>query len=206
MFDKSHTSSESAVQAGSSTTITIEQLGKEIVARIEAGDRAKTMADDRYRSAGLLLIEVRQRVPVKSLAAFLKDHCAGLSLTRAKELIAIAEGRTTQEEVRAKATARKQKSRANAAAATGRDGHGQSEATSKPTTSTSKPTTSTSKPTTSTSGDTKQPAKGSQQWWFNEAVYFDHHTMALMDDLTFARVMKMFNDKRAERRQRKAAA
>lgn len=199
---------ESAVRAGSSTTITIEQLGKEIVARIEAGDRAKTMADDRYRSAGLLLIEVRQRVPVKSLAAFLKDHCAGLSLTRAKELIAIAEGRTTQEEVRAKATARKQKSRANAAAATGRDGHGQSETTSKPPTSTSKPTTSTttSKPPTSTSGDTKQPAKGSQQWWFNEAVYFDHHTMALMDDLTFARVMKMFNDKRAERRQGKAAA
>jgi len=191
------TQTSNPAQAG--TLLSLDQLGKEIVARIEAGDRSKAMAEDRYRSAGLLLIEARRRVPVKGLAAFLKDHCAGLSLTRAKELVAIAEGRTTQEEVRAKATARKRKSRASAAATTGRDGHGQSGTTSKP-------TTSTSKPTTSTSGDTKQPAKGSQQWHFNEAVYFEKHTMALMDDLTFARVMQMFAAKRAERHQRPAAA
>ena len=86
-------STESAKQAAD---LTIEQLGKEIVARIEAGDRAKTMAEDRYRSAGLLLIEARRRVPVKSLAAFLKDHCAGLLLAHARGLVAIAEGWTNE--------------------------------------------------------------------------------------------------------------
>jgi hypothetical protein len=60
--------------------------------------------------------------------------------------------------------------------------------------------------TSSGSGGTKRPKKDSPEWLFNEAVYFDAHTMAKRDDVTFARVMKMFNDKRVERQQRKAAA
>jgi hypothetical protein len=203
MSDQASTPSDSPAQAG--TTFTIEQLGKEIVARIEAGDRCKAQADDRYRSAGLLLIEARKRVPVKGLAAFLKDHCAGLSLTRAKELIAIAEGRTTQEEVRAKATARQQRHRANEKA-TGRDSHGQSASGTGNGAGPEKPSKPTATKPSTGSGETKQVKKGSPEWLYGEAVYFDKHTMASMDEVTHARVMKMFADSHAQRQQQRQAA
>lgn len=103
-----------APQSGVSAT-PLERLGREIVARIEAGDKAKDRADQMYKSAGLQLIEARNRVP--DFSAFLRDHCDGLGRSRAYELIAIADGRRTTEETRARSRTRAQRSRANKATA-----------------------------------------------------------------------------------------
>ena len=51
-----------------------------------------------YVSAGILLIEAKSSVP--DFSAFLRDHCNGLSRSRAYELIKIAEGKA--EDVRSK--------------------------------------------------------------------------------------------------------
>jgi hypothetical protein len=85
----------------------IEMLGREIVARVAQGDKAKTRSEDMYRSAGLQLIEAKSRVP--DFKAFLRDHCKGLSRSRAYELIAIAGGK--EEEVRSKARERDRRRR-----------------------------------------------------------------------------------------------
>jgi hypothetical protein len=92
----------------------LERLGKNILARIAAGDKAKTKADERYLSAGLQLIEAKSRVT--NFEAFLAEHCNGLSHSRAYELIGIAGGRTTTEEVRAKTNERKKRHRTKTAA------------------------------------------------------------------------------------------
>lgn len=84
--------------ANGGVTATLETLGQEIMARIEAGDTAKDRADHLHKSAGLQLIEARNRVP--DFTAFLREHCNGLSRSRAYELIDIAEGKA--EEVRSK--------------------------------------------------------------------------------------------------------
>jgi hypothetical protein len=86
-------------------------LGREIVARIEAGDKARGRADDMYKSAGLQLIEARARVP--DFSVFLCDHRNGLSRSRAYELIAIAEGKA--DEVRLKNRTRDRRRREKAA-------------------------------------------------------------------------------------------
>lgn len=90
---------------------TLEYIGRDIVARIEAGDKARGRADDMYRSAGLQLIEARNRVA--DFSAFLRQHCKGLSRSRAYELIAIAEGKG--EDVRSNNRARDHRRRNKAA-------------------------------------------------------------------------------------------
>jgi hypothetical protein len=110
---KSVCAATESLSEGGVTVAPLERLGREIVARIEAGDKAKDRADQMYKSAGLQLIEARNRVP--DFSAFLRDHCDSLSRSRAYELMAIAEGRTTTEETRAKSRARAQRSRANKA-------------------------------------------------------------------------------------------
>ncbi len=72
----------------------IETLGKQIVARVAAGDKSKDRADQLYRSAGLQLIEAKNRVP--DFSAFLRDCYNGLSRSRAYELIAIAQGKAAE--------------------------------------------------------------------------------------------------------------
>jgi hypothetical protein len=70
-------------------------------------------------SAGRLLIEVRDRLSNRqAFQDFLRDHCGGLSQSRAYEYIGMAEGRTTADETRAKTNERKHRHRAKKAAGT----------------------------------------------------------------------------------------
>src|ERR1700721_2246602 len=91
-----NTATESASQVF--VSVPLETLGRDIVARVVTGDKVKDKADQMYMSAGLQLIVARSRV--HDFQAFLRDHCGGLSRSRAYELIAIAEGNA--EEVRSK--------------------------------------------------------------------------------------------------------
>lgn len=60
-------------------------------------------------------------------------------------------------------------------------------------------TESKAKPVGSGSGETTQVKKGSQDWLFNESVWFANHTLSKMDDATWERTMEMFRAGRAER-------
>jgi hypothetical protein len=84
-----------------------EQLGRAIIARYHAGLKAEKQANDRFISAGRMLIEAKSRV--SNFKAFLRDHCNGLSHSRAYELIKIANGQI--DEVRAQTNARKRQFR-----------------------------------------------------------------------------------------------
>jgi hypothetical protein len=75
------------------------QLIKAIKARIEKGDQSKDKAEQHYASAGILLNELRDGRSKAEWAELLKTKC-DLSVTRAYELIAIADGRKTVAEVR----------------------------------------------------------------------------------------------------------
>jgi hypothetical protein len=97
----------------------IKRLAAEIMARIKAGETAlaqadlfRQQADDRFVSAGRLLIEVRSRLAnTREFKEFLRDHCAGLSQSRAYEYMNMAKGRTTADETRANANERKRRHR-----------------------------------------------------------------------------------------------
>jgi hypothetical protein len=105
---------QTAVNADQTAVSTpIEMLGKEILARIEAGEKAKSKSDEHFKSAGLQLIEAKGRV--SDFSAFLREHCNGLSRSRAYELIAIGEGKI--DEVRTKTRQRTQRHRAETAKA-----------------------------------------------------------------------------------------
>ena len=78
----------------------LESAGKEIVAHITAGDKAKDKAVEHYKAAGLLLLDVSNKHP-KDFTAFLTRSCAGLGRSRAYELMQMAGGRKTVEQIRA---------------------------------------------------------------------------------------------------------
>ena len=101
---------ESISQAEMSCTavLSIQGLGKQIVALVEAGDKAKSQSIDKFTSAGLLLIEAKSRFP--NFKAFVRDYCNGLSRSRAYELIDRA--RDKGDEVLAKTNQRKRRYRA----------------------------------------------------------------------------------------------
>ena len=92
-------------------TVELKELGLDIIARVKKGDKAKDHADHLYLSAGLQLIEAKRRT--NNFSAFLRDHCGGLSRSRAHELIKIAEGKG--EEVQSKNRERDRRRRAKAA-------------------------------------------------------------------------------------------
>jgi hypothetical protein len=96
-------------------SVTAETLGQEIVARIGAGDKSAERASQMYISAGLNLIEAKRLFP--DFKAFLRDHCNGLSRSRAYELIEIANGKS--EEVRSKNRTRDRRRRDKAAGVRG---------------------------------------------------------------------------------------
>jgi hypothetical protein len=74
---------------------------------------AKAELVSRSKEVGLLLLEAKQLHPVvKDFKAFLK-RVDGLKLSRAYDLLRLAGGRTTDEELRKEARDRKRKSRAN---------------------------------------------------------------------------------------------
>jgi hypothetical protein len=92
-------------------SVTLEMLGRHIVARIEAGDKSAERATQMYISAGLKLIEAKRLVP--NFKNFLRDHCNNLSRSRAYELIKIANGKS--EEVRSNNRTRDHRRREKAA-------------------------------------------------------------------------------------------
>lgn len=94
--------------------IPLDTLAGTIKAHIAAGDKAFGKAEEHYKSAGLHLIEARDRVKREGMtfSAFIVSQC-GLGRSRAYELIAIADGTKTLEEVRSGANDRKVKHRTN---------------------------------------------------------------------------------------------
>lgn len=83
---------ESANPLQAHVSVPVETLGREIVAKIEAGDKSSERANQMYISAGLHLIEAKDSVT--NFKAFLRDHCNDLSRSRAYELIKIANGKS----------------------------------------------------------------------------------------------------------------
>ena len=94
-----------------SETISLEQLGAEIVARIEAAKKARDNALDHELAAGLRLIEAREQTGA-TFPEFLQKFCPNLKKSRAYQLIAIAGGKTTVEAERTKTAERVRKHRA----------------------------------------------------------------------------------------------
>ena len=94
-----------------SETISLEQLGAEIVARIEAAKKARDKALDHELAAGLRLIEARERTGA-TFPEFLQKFCPNLKKSRAYQLIRIAGGKTTVEAERTKTAERVRKHRA----------------------------------------------------------------------------------------------
>ena len=78
----------------------LEALGNAITVMVQK-------SDDYLVSAGSKLAEARRRIQAGeggvTFARFLAEHCGGLSKSRAYELIAIYEGRSTPKEVRERA-------------------------------------------------------------------------------------------------------
>ncbi len=88
----------------SGALVPIETLGAEIKARVEAGDRAFNKAEQHYISAGIQLAEAKARLAeTKEMlwSAFLFSHVR-LKERRVRELLALADGRTTLAEMREK--------------------------------------------------------------------------------------------------------
>jgi hypothetical protein len=97
--------STSQVEMSCTAAPSIEGLGRQIVALVEAGDKAERQSIEKFTSAGIMLIEAKSRVP--NFPAFLRDHRNGLNRSRAYELIDMALGKW--DEVRAKANERKRR-------------------------------------------------------------------------------------------------
>ena len=89
----------------------LEQLGAEIVARIEAAKKARDKAHDHEIAAGLRLIEARKQTGA-TFPDFLQKFCPNLKKSRAYQLIGIAGGKTTVEAERTKTAERVRKHRA----------------------------------------------------------------------------------------------
>lgn len=82
--------------------VPLDQLGREAMARIAAGDKHKDKADQMFVSAGLYLIEAKTRVAQTkgmSWSGWLNTHC-DVGRRRADEIIMIADGRVTVEALR----------------------------------------------------------------------------------------------------------
>lgn len=90
--------------------VPISTLCNQIKAFIEKGNLAVKKSEDLYLSAGCSLLELKKRVPDQWLKHAKDD--IGISKTRAYELVAIAEGRTTTEETRERTNTRTKRSRA----------------------------------------------------------------------------------------------
>lgn len=107
-----HLKASDAREASTALLVTLESVGVEIRSRLELADKALGKAEDHYRAAGLQLIDVKKRIAASgqdgdgasTFEAFLKQHSIGRS--RAYDMIAIADGKKTLANVRAKAAVR----------------------------------------------------------------------------------------------------
>ena len=150
----------------------LEQLGAEIAARIEAAKKARDKAHDHEIAAGLRLIEASEKTGA-DFPTFLQNFCPNLKKSRAYQLIAIAGGKTTVETERTKTAERMRKHRAAKAAAPkaappdrpSRDGH--------------------------PSGNTTQIKKRSPDWLLGEVRFFINHNFPKMDAATLAKAKAM---------------
>jgi hypothetical protein len=89
-----------------------ERIAREIKVLVEKGDYAKEKAQQFYIAAGLHLKTLRDATSSKGAwARLIKEKC-DLGISRAYELMQIADGRTTVAKVRAAANERKAKHRA----------------------------------------------------------------------------------------------
>ena len=146
----------------------LDQLGAEIMARIEAGDKAKTKADNHYLAAGLQLIKAREQAG-RTFDAFLRKHCHGLKRSRAYQLMSIAGGKTTVAAERPKTAERMRKHRA-AAKRPSRDGQSDHSVRSG-----------------HGSGGTTQVKKTSSEWLLGETRFFIDTWFPKMDAPTLAK-------------------
>ena len=89
------------------------QLIRTIRAHIEKGDRAAEKSEQHYIAAGQHLKALKAQMPTGiKWEQYLKDHGLEIGRRRADELIAIADGRATVEEVRAEKAESAARSRA----------------------------------------------------------------------------------------------
>lgn len=91
----------------------LEQIGREISARVEKLDKIGVKAVDHVNSINHLLAEAEKLCETPEVfAAFKRDHCPDLSRSRTYELLAIKGGRKSLENIRASTRARVTKHRA----------------------------------------------------------------------------------------------
>lgn len=95
----------------------LDQLGAQAKAHIMSGDKAKEKVEQHYKSAGLYLIAARERVKNQGLhwVAWLRENVR-VAPSRAYEIIAIADGTKSLEEVREVERDKKREQRAKAKA------------------------------------------------------------------------------------------
>jgi hypothetical protein len=79
----------------------LDQIGAQAKAHITAGDKAKEKAEQHYKAAGLYLIAARERVKSegKHWVAWLREHVR-VAPSTAYEIIAIADGTKTVEDIK----------------------------------------------------------------------------------------------------------
>jgi len=99
------------------STTSLEQLGTFAHGHYKAGEKARDRAEQQMISAGLYLKEAKDRLDLRknpnapmNFAQFLLHHCP-IGKSRAYEVISIADGRKTLEEVQQATTERSQKMR-----------------------------------------------------------------------------------------------
>jgi hypothetical protein len=106
------TATDERISAKATGLVPLDTLAATIKASIIAGDKALDKAEQHYKAAGIHLAEAKKRLPIeqpgKRFTAYIVGECR-MATSRAYELIAIAEGRTTLEEIRAKGRERASK-------------------------------------------------------------------------------------------------
>jgi hypothetical protein len=85
-------------------------LARRVKALVEKGDRAADKAEQFYKAAGIHIKEIKEQCPLNWEG--IVQHRCGIGRSRAYELMAIADGRTTLEKVRASTNDRKKVHRA----------------------------------------------------------------------------------------------
>ena len=91
------------------TTSPVETLVRHVKALIEKGDKAAEKAEQFYKSAGIHIKEIKQQS--EDWETIVREQC-NIGRSRAYELMAIADGRTTLEKVRASTNERQKVHRA----------------------------------------------------------------------------------------------
>ncbi len=111
-----HRSADTAPKSNAEDVALVAKITEAVKAANEAekiAETAQTELVSRSKQVGLLLLEAKKLHPaVKDFEAFLK-RVDGLQLSRAYDLLQLAGGRTTDEELRKEARERKRKSRAS---------------------------------------------------------------------------------------------